>query len=243
MTLNVGVLLLGSLYWDGQTHRRKWRQDELEMDRELIVSAPIRYGRKSNSRGNTYTMVFSRSSPLGRAKVVPLKKAVTKIGDLLDAATGLWRAERPANSKTKPNQTLSADWGCVALLPSPRLLKNSGNEITTLLESWAQYVSSEPEYGGTEYSAVDGSVLSQAGILNISWPTSPDTGDPVISDLLLATVTKPNLDPDTREYPSVRKMVEAWKQDKEGNVCYFWNNRKNGIQTFQDEEIVQLLRS
>jgi hypothetical protein len=43
----VGVLLIGSLVWDGKEHRRKWRTERLDFEYLIFVKVPIRYGRKS----------------------------------------------------------------------------------------------------------------------------------------------------------------------------------------------------
>ena len=56
--LSLGVLIIGSLYWDN-ANREQWRQERLDPNHKLCVHAPIRYGRQSANRGNSYTMVFS----------------------------------------------------------------------------------------------------------------------------------------------------------------------------------------
>ena len=54
----LGVLIIGSLFWDNST-RDEWRRDRLDLERRQYVRAPIRYGRQSTGRGCSYTMVFS----------------------------------------------------------------------------------------------------------------------------------------------------------------------------------------
>src|SRR5271165_777112 len=107
MSLSIGILIIGSLYWDSD--RQTWRNSRLLMDQALTVRAPIRYGRRSGRRGDTYTMVFSRQCKLGQAKVVPCRSTA---GDIVDEAEHLWTAERNA----PPNHRISASWGRVALL-------------------------------------------------------------------------------------------------------------------------------
>lgn len=54
----IGVLIIGSLYWDDdKPHREEWRRDRLRMDNRQYVKVPIRYGRYSETRKG-YTMVF-----------------------------------------------------------------------------------------------------------------------------------------------------------------------------------------
>ena len=70
MPLNGGILIVGSLLWDER--REGWRRSRLDMESAELVTAPIRYGRQSETRGNTYTMVFSRGCDTGKAMVVPV---------------------------------------------------------------------------------------------------------------------------------------------------------------------------
>ena len=59
--IRIGVLIIGSLYWDEKEHRETWRRDRLvDLGDATRVHVPIRYGRLSRKRGCTYTMVFSR---------------------------------------------------------------------------------------------------------------------------------------------------------------------------------------
>lgn len=47
--MRIGVLIIGSLYWDGSAARCQWRHDRLGCGGQRKVRAPIRYGRKSSS--------------------------------------------------------------------------------------------------------------------------------------------------------------------------------------------------
>ena len=101
--VHVGVLIIGSLYWDNKEHRKEWRRERLvDLDKKEYVHAPIRYGRLSRKRGCTYTMVFSRqlddpNTPRKdcRAIVVPCRTPVNGLEDLVDEARRLWRGECP----------------------------------------------------------------------------------------------------------------------------------------------------
>ena len=115
MKLSIGVLVVGSLDWEskeyGEAFRRrltaddreriarrtKWRNDRLMEDTasEFCVRVPIRYGRKSITRGGSFTMVFSPEymSRLGTAKAVRCKRSVISIDDLAAEAMKLWAAE------------------------------------------------------------------------------------------------------------------------------------------------------
>ena len=89
--MQIGVLLIGSLFWDCRSHRRAWRDTRLDMSGSQPVRVSIRYGRLSGSRGCTYTMVFSTGlteAEYGHGIVVPCKSH-----DLIEEAESLWTAE------------------------------------------------------------------------------------------------------------------------------------------------------
>ena len=117
--LSVGVLIIGSLYWDLASDRKEWRASRLNAGGARTVRAPIRYGRQSSTRGCSYTMVFSsdlREDPSGRAIIVPCKHHAYSIDDLNVEAECLWAAERQQDATRRG---ISAGWGCVALLVNP----------------------------------------------------------------------------------------------------------------------------
>ena len=109
--MRLGVLIIGSLYWDNSTIREEWRCERLEMDAAKHVEVPIRYGRLSSSRGCTYTMVFSmnlvRQNQFGRAIVVPYKRPVNSIKNLIEEAKRLWAAE---SKKEEINSNFGSEW-------------------------------------------------------------------------------------------------------------------------------------
>ena len=187
--VEIGVLLIGSLYWDDSKHRDKWRRARLCLGakRRRRVRAPIRYGRRSKSRGCSYTMVFSLSlvpDKFGRAIVVPCCRTVRSASDLVDEAEHLWAAER----KKKRSACISAAWGCVALLENPDH-PMSGK----LRDGWTERVSRETCYGQLMNSANgEEVVVDKDGFLKIPWPESVDGSDLEV-DVLLATATNPTI--------------------------------------------------
>jgi hypothetical protein len=227
MSLTVGVLIIGSLKWD--PGRASWRESRLQMTDSLPVTAPIRYGRKSASRANTYTMVFSRGCPAGQAVVVPCVSTVSSVEDLLAEAEHLWAAERSRETRA---QVLSASWGCITLLPNP------GAAVPqNILDGWAERIRSEPAYGNVPQTEGEGQLVSHAGILQIAWPGVLTEGDKGLPDLLLATATHPTLQGSPGDYPSVEMIAHAWNADTDNHVEYFRQNAAHGIRTFQDDAI------
>src|SRR3546814_21003532 len=74
--MTCGILIIGSLYWDKENGRDDWRKRRLDTNASIPVRVPIYYGRKSASRGNTYTMTFRRNDPSGMAAVVPCQREI-----------------------------------------------------------------------------------------------------------------------------------------------------------------------
>ena len=232
MAMQIGVLMIGSLYWDSTPRRRTWRRDHLDFDRQQKTRVPIRYGRRSTRRGDTYTMVFSsglREEQFGTAIAVPFKSE-----DLVEEAEHLWAAE--ALSESGPNRSISARWGCVAVLEHPQV-----RLPCHLRKQWIARVQRKPHHGNLSHAHDEAAAVNRSGFLNICWPKTED-GSLLEMDALLATVTNPSLDSSGR-YPAPEKIADAWNtSDCQKAVKYFWNNGAHGITTFQDAEIEAQLR-
>ena len=79
------------------------------------MRVPIRYGRRSTTRGDSYTMVVSpalAANELGTAIAVPYHSC-----DHVEEAEELWAAED--NGNITPKGIISASFGCVALHGKP----------------------------------------------------------------------------------------------------------------------------
>jgi hypothetical protein len=235
MELSVGVLMAGSLYWDGGL-REAWREARL-VEEEWTVTAPVRYGRKS-SKG-TYSAVFSRGCAAGTAKVVRGGAAIGSVDDLVVEAEYLWRAERLSD---RANHQLSAPWGCVALLVNP------ASEVgVAFVRRWGRRVAQEKVYGQVTQAQDEGRLVSAEGLISIPWPKVVNGLDaagadkPVPLDLLLVTPTSPTLE--AGAYPPVAMIAAGWGEDKTGEIRTLRENRANGIRTFEDEAIIGELRA
>ena len=232
MPLSVGVLIIGSLLWDSKNGRPTWRNTRLDMATAKEVTAPIRYGRRSRSRGNTYTMVFSRLCQVGHAKLVHCSHEISAIQDLTAEAEFLWKAEQPDAKADR----IAANWGCVALMCNP------GRDIPEhLLSGWAERVGREPDYGNISQTPEEGVLVSSGGLLQIGWPGIVDGGAPADVDLLLVTANDPEITTANPTYPSPTAIAVAWNRVGDC-VQYFWRNTDNGICTFEDDEIRKRLR-
>lgn len=232
LALNAGILIIGSLLWDKD--RQGWRDARLDVSQSALVSAPIRYGRRSGKRrGCTYTMVFSRGAPAGRARVVRCWHAITSANDLITEALRLWEVEELVLNTGR----ISTNWGCVALLCNPE--RRIPEEI---LKAWAGRVEREPGYGNVSQLADEGRIISKDGMLQIDWPRRVEGVAAVDLDLLLVTANDPTLTGTPLAYPSVETITNAWNGAALEHAEYFWKNIDYGITTFQDNEIRARLR-
>jgi hypothetical protein len=228
MELAIGIYIVGSLYWEPDKCRSDWRESRFDVDHQFRVTAPIRYGRLSTNRGDTYTMVFSQSAGPGQAIAVRCKRSVSSAADLVTEAQHLWAAEMKASN---PTGAICATWGSVGLL-----VNEQSKVPTDLLASWAQRVRREPNYGHVSHAFDEGPVIDRSGRLLVRWPDLVDGSGPAPLDLLLATATDPTLANHGTQYASPETVAAAWKRAPD-RVCYFRNNLRNGIRTFQDDAI------
>ncbi|MGA1832457.1 hypothetical protein [Rhizobium wenxiniae] len=216
--MKCGILIIGSLLWDDQTEGRKdWRNHSLNVSKAVPVSAPIDYGRISSSRSNTFTMVLRSDGPLGTGILVPCRRDVVTIDDLVAEASALWKAEAP---KAKTG-ALSSSWGSVGVLFRERAM-NAG-----LVESWQAHFK--------KMGAKSLAVVGSDGSLNIPWPTTED-GASADFDLVLATATVPE-----NVKPSPEAVARAMLCQADGHENYFLNNVLNGIRTAADDEIFTII--
>ena len=223
---SLGVLIIGSLYWDSKRSERvEWRRKRLDMNRKFCVRAPIRYGRCSSTRDNTYTMVFAPSldeTCFGQAIALQCKSQ-----DIVQEAECLWAAE--SNGKGG----VSASWGCVGLLPNP----DSARLLSEQCKRWNEFVrecgARRSNYG--KLAKINAGV-NEDGILTIPWPKLAN-GSTLAFDALLATANEP-----TNHDPQPSEIAGPWKTPPgKEHVYYFHKNSKNGIRTSQDDEIARLL--
>lgn len=211
--MKCGILIIGSLYWDNENGRDDWRKMRLDMNACIPVRAPIYYGRKSASRGNTYTMTFRRNDPSGMAALVPCQREIESIDDLKDEAEALWKAEAP-NSKSG---AIGSGWGCVGAL------LGSDEAREALAEAWNIHFRTCRTEGL--------SVVSSDGNLEINWPEAASKVSANI-DVVLATATKPATVP-----PGANSVADAWLGQNDGFERYFLENVRHGIRTSDDVDI------
>lgn len=96
--LRCGLLIIGSLFWDTDNgdYRESWRASRLDLPDKQIVSAPIRYGRKSGTWGDAFTMILDSNAANGQGLLVPCKAQVSSFNQLAEEVQWLWAAEAKA---------------------------------------------------------------------------------------------------------------------------------------------------
>lgn len=200
-----GILIIGSLIWDNR--REEWRQSRLSIDQRSFVRAPIRYWRRSSSRGGTFTMTFAPDCSMGKAVLVPFREPIVDWNSLVGEANHLWKAERPG---ALPSE-IGSGWGCVGALFSPK------TQPTELQAGWASHFRKKRL---TPIPPVD-----KNGVIDIPWPTCT----PIYIDVILATATKADA-----PCPSAEAVADAWVTQDEGYEHYFFENVLHGIRTPDD---------
>jgi hypothetical protein len=183
-------------------------------------------------------MVFSRSccrrGKWGQAVVIPCSNRLQTPQSLIEEAKNLWRAEQPEDAASSLD--LGSPWGRVALLENP-----NARIPSDWLNQWKRTVDNDRKPPDRVNCAKgEGPAVDREGMLQIPWPQSVDGVDLLgWVDALLATATNPTID--HGKYADAKAIARAWNSVDPKWCEYFWQNRKNGIHTFQDSEIEQLL--
>ena len=234
MKLKGGVIIIGSLIWenhlvkeDKDNIRKDWRSQNL-IDNRILTKVPIRYGRKSQTRKDTYTMVFSKSceSNLGQGLILSFNEEVTSFEILERQTIALAIAE---GIYKKDNLRFTSNWGSIGLLFNPKLMQQDIASYELIKKKWTNiYYSYRDTFLSDKYRTKEESesVITQDGFLNINW--QPDMNE---FDLLIATPVIPR----PKSFLSSVKIAQKIK-DK-NYPKYFKHNRDNKIYTSADEEI------
>jgi hypothetical protein len=230
MKFKGGAIIIGSLLWDNEAKRIKWRKHYLESIENIIsIKAKIRYGRESSSRSNTHTMILSNhpKTKFGNAYILPFKEILKNSRKLesqafaMAAAEGLWKKHVPS---------LNKKWGTVGLLINPKLEESRNLEI--IKERWTK-IYYEYNFNPYDYSIEkEPEIIDKNGFLKIEW-----TDEMNEFDFLIATLTVPN------PKSLLDEEIIADRINETGYDEYFLNNYKNGIRSFQDEEIINKLNN
>jgi len=240
--MKAGVLIIGSLLWDNdqgdnKDHRKKWRLERLLAEEKIHVFAPIRYGRESDG---VYTMVFSKetvaNNEWGTAYVLPCKKTIETFRDLKLEAEQLSNAEGAKDSKLVKGGK-SEKWCIIGIIFNPSF------EQTLKEQFLNEYVELLNDHGISEEFkkfciGQETSILKVNGEIDIEWPKAidPDQQKSLNSfDFIIATCPQQNL----TAYPAAEAIANGVLKHTRK---YFFNNIANGITTFQDRAISDIVQ-
>lgn len=233
MEFKGGVIIVGSLLWEDTSERIKWRKLCLDIEQKKTVSVPIRYGRKSSSRKDTYTMIFSNhiSTQLGQAFIMPLKEEIKNYTILEKNAFAMAKAEGIWKDTDKV-PLINKNWGTVGLLINPQIDTKDRVNADVIRNKWQElYKTYKDSFIPLDYNINkdDALVIDQNGFLQLPWTEQMND-----FDFLLATPTIP----DPHRILSAKEIAN--KMNEKNYWSYFTNNLENGITTFQDKEILGL---
>jgi hypothetical protein len=231
--LKGGVLAIGSLLWDETELRNKWRKKHLSIEGIKNVKLPIRYGRLSNSRKSSYTMVFSHEcldiAKIGNAKFIPFKNNPLDFGNLNIECKELIKAEK---KKDWNENRYNWGWGTVAIMFNPKILKEDNPNFNlgkSFLKEWKTKIGNG--FNQNHYKvSIEKPILDENAIMTFNWPNELDD-----YDFFIATSNKPELE----KYPTSKEIAEKIIENKND---YFLNNIKYNIMTFQDKLIKENLK-
>lgn len=245
VNLRGGVIIIGSLLWEDHLKfkngedfiRRNWRKRNLNMEQRRLIPLPIRYGRISRTRYNTYTMIFCNTVDVfqSRGFVVPFLENIDSFENLYIQAIALAKAEGIYKDN---NKRITASWGSIGILLNPKLIEEYPSVNSYLREKWSDlYSEYQSTFNSNEYS-VEGitPALDQNGFMQIDWVEDFDG-----FDFLLATATVPNPKEKVSAHEIAQAMNHPNKDYPNGYKNYFIRNREKGIETLQDEEILNKL--
>lgn len=247
-----GVILIGSLLWEtkelnpfGDAEkklselRQIWRNKYLDIDNQSLKPMPIRYGRCSNKRACTYTMVFSRSClkiNSGMSSIIPFKDSFDDDGsNFKSMALELALVEGISDSS---NNKLRKSWGCIALYINPKSIF-----LEKIKSMWEVLKESDTDYRdkNTRNFQINNR-LENSTLLNDDYTLSSDINIDTELDFLFLTYIKPiNRNNNIKEYPTSTDI--ATEIGRSGYDTYLKQNIVNGISTFQDKEILAILTS
>lgn len=234
MKLKGGVIIIGSLIWEDHLNnkkadniRKEWRKQNL-INKSTLTKVPIRYGRESQTREDTYTMIFSKSCEdnLGQGLILPFNQDIITFEGLERQAIALAIAE----GIYKPdNLRLTSSWGSVGLLINPKLNLTDFASKELIQKKWTDiYHSYSDTFISDSYKMNNesSSPITQDGFLNIAWQTEMDA-----FDLLVATPVIPKPKSRLNAEDIAQRMIDKKYQ------TYFHNNKKHKIDTALDDAI------
>lgn len=245
MDLKGGIIIIGSLFWDSSRKRAVWR-DKYFKNEVHYIRLPIRYGRQSSSRMNTYTMAYSLSlnvEDYGQGIILECRKPVSGLGYLKEIVENTIRVERDITQKIwklkskDSNFTLDWGWGVLGLSINPKYEVDGSintSEVHPIVDFWEKHLSKD--FKNDNFSLkTESPFVDKNGMFKIQW-----TDEIEHLDFLISTIVEPKPETSKGRYPSPEDIARRMYQ---GNYySYFIRNLENGILTRDDSHVIQLIR-
>lgn len=242
MSFKSGVIIIGSLLWDDSVERVLWRK-ELDILNRKHIGLPIRYGRISSSRENTYTMVFSNEmntiKNLGKGYVIPYKNIIKSEQDFKIQILKLAKAEKISTTR------MSCSWGTVSILINPNINQIKKNQIK---DYWIRLVDFTKETKSTTQkepkiekfgSKNENKCISKNWALTINLDNQFNN-ELKEFDFLIATANSIEHKDNIEEYPTFKQIAKSIFDNN--HYDYFLRNRSEYIQTSHDKKIMKVLK-
>lgn len=245
MKLKSGIIIIGSLLWDNSKIRSEWRNKYFNYKNKIEVDLPIRYGRISSSRMNTYTMVYSKilkKEEYGKGILLELKNEIDKIETLREILENSIRVERDITQtewkflKKCEAFALNWSWGVVGLSINPKHIDSNmkfSSKIEPIVQYWNDNLS---DFDPKIFSlANEGIFIEKNGQFEIEWTKEMDG-----LDFLFTTIVAPKTEI-VNNYPDADQI--ALKMYESNYYSYFIKNVENNISTKDDDRILELIKS
>jgi hypothetical protein len=205
----------------------------LDKTKERHLDLPICYGRISNTRNCTYTMVYSQEckadGKMGRGIVIPFSGNPVTIEQIKQQASAMIEAEHNAEVNF---ERYNWSWGALGIAVNPAHISKESekyNLIAELLKYWSSQFGKK--FQPNDYRVgIETAIMSQSGNLLIDW--KEELND---LDFVIGTAIKPEIP----AYPNPEKITARMKVSEYEK--YFRENINAGISTYQDGGIIKLL--
>jgi len=176
------------------------------------------------------TKCYLKSYGLGIGWIVPTSSEIDSFEDLREEARRMGKTEGFQNG-------FYSTWGSVALKLNPRKTIESN-----IIEKWSNFMSVKLANHQlfSKKLKTEKSVIDSNGLLKIKWPQKikPNKNQDDL-DFLISTVTVPSMN--KGRYPAIFQIANSMINYE--YYTYFLNNRKNGIETFQDQKILKKIKA
>lgn len=252
-----GVIIIGSLFWENgrnclknQTSinlgklRTEWRNKYLRISKKKQIKLPIRYGKTSNTRKNTYTIVWSRERLGSNSSglVIPFKDKIdfNKKGVLETQVIEMAKAEGIYKLTGNYSHRLATDWAVMSIW-----IKDTAHRPNILAEwqaivntnSFAFHLIRNNPYRVRSYAdySWNNNILLNQNFELIDVDINTD-----LHFLLLAYTKADYVNQNNQEdYPNPKTIADNFKRNR--YKTYFNRNHNNKIITADNEEILKEL--